>query len=133
MKRVFVPSILLYLVVLAVCASVVGVGSASSLRASLTPIVLTPGSDVPISCAYPLTGSLNDPTCPAPTATPVAPIVKFTLPPYTQGEFVCSDGDTPISLGVSGGGSYTLCPAATNTPKPTSTAGPGTPTAAPTP
>lgn len=56
---------------LAFAVLVGGPVAASQLAASNPPIVLTPGTDQPITCQYALTGSLADPVCPAPTSTPV--------------------------------------------------------------
>lgn len=60
-------------------AFVASVALASPQSAANPPVILTPGSSQPITCAYTLTGTLNEPSCPAATATPTPQTQIFSL------------------------------------------------------
>ena len=105
----------------------VSVALASPQHAANPPIILTPGSSQPISCAYGLTGTLNEPTCPAatPTVTPQTQIFTLLNVPSegADGIVTCNNGTVAyLSTGTRQGyqGVIAHCQ-------------PGTPVATPTP
>ncbi len=102
------------------------VAYASQQNAANPPIALTPGSSQPITCAYTLGGTLNEPICPAATATPTPQTVIFTLVNVPSegldGLVTCNNGNvTYVAQGTRQGyqGSIVHCTPGTPLPTPT--------------
>lgn len=118
----------LIIIVAVIALSLVGgVAAAGQQRAANPPLALTPGQSQPITCAYNLVGTLNEPSCPAatPTATPETRIFSLVNAPGEglDALVTCNNGNVAyVETGTRQGYQGVIAHCA-----------PGTPVATPTP